>query len=337
MKTDHPVPVPVADGHRLATNSGTTAAPDHDHPHDHGPQTELRLKLALGLTIGILLLEVVGGLLSNSLALLADAGHVLTDAFALGLSWFALMQSRRPADAKRTFGYHRVSILAALLNAGSLLPISAFIIWEAVGRFQEPPHVEGGLMFGFAAVGLVANVLIGLTLHRAAGDNLNVQSAVLHVAGDALASVGVLIGALVIAATGWTAIDPLLSIGIALLVAFSGWRIVRETVRILLESVPRGMDIEAVVARMEALPGVRNVHDLHIWQIGHNIHALSCHVLIEDQLVSQSSQILATLNHLLEHEFRIGHSTIQAECAGCDPNARYCSLTPVGAPGAPAH
>jgi cobalt-zinc-cadmium efflux system protein len=327
MKTNsRPVVIPVATEH--------THEHGHEHAHSYGPEAEGRLRLALGLTLLILAVEVVGGFLANSLALLADAGHMLTDVFALGLSWFALVQSRRPADARRTFGYHRVSILAALLNAATLLPLSAFIIWEALGRFATPPEVEGGLMFWVALVGLVANVLIGLGLHGAAGENLNIQSATIHVLGDAVASAGVLVAAVVITLTGWTPIDPLLSIGIALLVAFSGWRVVRETVRILLESVPKDVDAAAVVARMRQVPGVLDVHDLHIWQIGSGIYALSCHVQIADQMVSQCSNILSQLNHLLEHEFRIGHSTIQPECAGCDPNSLYCSLTPIGTPGA---
>jgi cobalt-zinc-cadmium efflux system protein len=326
MKTEtHPIVVPAPAGH------------PHEQTHKHGPQVETRLKLAVGLTTLILLVEIVGGVLANSLALLADAGHMLADVFALGLSWFALVQARRPADARRTFGYHRVGILTALLNAASLLPISAWIIWEALGRFDTPPHVEGGLMFGVAAVGLVANAIIGLSLHGVARTNLNVRSALLHVLGDAASSGAVLIGAAIITFTGWTQIDPLLSIAIALLVALGGWRVARETVRILLESVPRDVDPTTVVRRMQAVPGVRDVHDLHIWQIGQDIYALSCHVLIDDQLVSQSAAILAELNHLLEHEFRIGHSTIQPECAGCDPNSLYCSLTPIGTPGAHTH
>ncbi len=307
---------------------------DHSHAHSHVPQTESKMRLALGLTVVILLVEVIGGLTANSLALLADAGHMLTDVFAVGLSWFALVQSRRPADARRTFGYHRVSILAALLNAATLLPISAFIIWEAVGRFGTPPVVESSIMFGVALVGLVANALIGLNLHGVASGNLNIQSAVIHVLGDAVASGGVLVAAIVIALTGWTPIDPLLSIGIALLVAFSGGRVVLDTVRILLESVPKDVDAAAVAVRMKAVPGVLDVHDLHIWQISQGLYALSCHVKIADQLVSQCSAVMAELNHVLEHDFRIGHSTIQPECAGCDPNTLYCSMTPIGTPGA---
>lgn len=329
MKTDsRPVLLPVATEHAHDHDH------DHGHDHSHAPQTEGKLRLALVLTILILAVEFGGGIMANSLALIADAGHMLTDVFALGLSWFALVQSRRPADARRTFGYHRVSILAALLNAATLLPLSGFIIWEAIGRFGSPPEVESTIMFGVALIGLVANTVIGLNLHSAGGDNLNIQSAVIHVLGDAVASGGVLIAAVVIGLTGWLPIDPILSIGIALLVAFSGWRVVRDTVRILLESVPQDVDAAAVVARMQAVPGVRDVHDLHIWQVGQGIYALSCHVQISDQLVSQCADILAELNHLLEHEFRIGHSTIQPECAGCDPNTLYCSLTPIGTPGA---
>lgn len=312
---------------------------DHDHDHEHttpnSGHPERKLGIALGLTALILVLEIVGGFMANSLALLADAAHMATDVFAVGLTWFAVAQSKRPADARRTFGYHRVGILAALLNAGSLLPISAFIIWEAIGRFSDPPEVQTGLMFGVAVVGLIANLLSGLTLHGIDTSNLNIRSAVIHVLGDALASAGVIVGAVIIAVTGWTPVDPILSILIALLVAVSGWRVVRETVRILLESAPKDIDVDDLVAHMQAVKGVENVHDLHIWQISQGINALSCHVRITDQLVSQSSEILANLNELLEHDFSIAHSTIQTECSGCDPNTRYCSLSPM--PTADAH
>ena len=330
MTTDHhPSALPLVTG---------PSAESERHSHQHTPAGAGRLQVALGLTVLILLVEVAGGWLANSLALLSDAAHMLTDLFALGLTWFALVQSRRPPDARRTFGYHRVSILAALLNAVSLVPIGAFIVWEAVGRLAHPPAVAGGLMFAVAAVGLVANLGIGLTLHGAAAQNLNIRSAVIHVLGDAVASLGVLVAASVIALTGWTPADPLLSIGIAVLVAVSGWQVVRETVRILLESVPRELSLATVAARMTSVAGVRDVHDLHIWQIGQGIYALSCHVLLDDQMVSQTAAILTTLNHVLEHEFHIAHSTIQPECAGCDPNRVYCSMSlPDGAhaPAAP--
>jgi cobalt-zinc-cadmium efflux system protein len=321
----------------MALKPQTANAPDieleHHHHTDDDAATERRLVIAVVLTTAIMLVEGAGGLLANSLSLLADAGHILTDIFALGMSWFALRQARRPADARRTFGYHRVGIVTALLNAASLIPISAFLIYEAVNRLFTPLHIESGIMLVVAAVGLVANLVIGLTLHGAGHGNLNIQSAVLHVAGDAAAAAGVLVGALIIAATGWTPIDPLLSILISVLIAASGWRLMRNTVRILLESVPSEIRTEEVVAAMLAVPGVQDVHDLHIWQIASGMYALSCHVLVNDQMLSQGSSIITTLNTLLADRFQIGHTTIQPECLNCDPNSLYCALAPT----MPAH
>jgi cobalt-zinc-cadmium efflux system protein len=289
-----------------------------------------KLVISLILTAAVVAVEAGGGLLSNSLALLADAGHVLADLFALAMSLGALRVARRPADARRTFGYHRVGILTALLNSATLLPLSAYLIYEAMGRFFAPEPIESGIMLGVAALGLVANLAIALLLRGEAHGNLNMESAFLHVAGDAAASAGVIIGGIIIAVTGWTAVDPILSIGISLLIAFSAWRLMRDTVRILLESVPSDVNTEEVVQTMMQVVGVQDVHDLHIWQLGTGIYALSCHVLIEDQLVSRSAAILGELNHLLQDRFHIGHSTIQPECAGCDPNSLYCVLTPTG-------
>jgi cobalt-zinc-cadmium efflux system protein len=321
----------------MAMQPQTANAPDtevaHHHHTDDDAATERRLVLAVVLTAAVLLAEAGGGLLANSLALLADAGHVFTDIFALGMSWFALRQARRPADSRRTFGYHRVGIVTALLNAAALIPISAFLVYEAISRLFTPEPIEGGIMLVVAAAGLVVNVVIGLTLHSHGHGNLNIQSAVLHVAGDAVASGGVLIGALIIATTGWTPIDPLLSILISILIAASGWRLMRNTVRILLESVPSEIRTEEVVAAMRAVPGVQDVHDLHIWQIASGMYALSCHVLVDDQMLSQGSSIITTLNTLLADRFHIGHTTIQPECLNCDPNSLFCALAPTQ----PAH
>jgi cobalt-zinc-cadmium efflux system protein len=308
--------------------TATIPTPVDEHEAAEQARIERRLLLAVLLTAAIVLVEGIGGFFANSLALLSDAGHVLTDLFALGMTWFALRQARRPADSRRTFGYHRVGILTALLNSASLIPIAAILIYEAVLRLFTPTEVESGIMLVVAAIGLGANLLISGTLHGVAHGNLNIQSAVIHIAGDAAAAAGVLVGALIIASTGWMPIDPLLSIAISLLIAFSGWRLLRETVRILLESVPADINLPEVVRAMLRVQGVRDVHDLHIWQVGPGIYALSCHVLIEDQLVSNSSHILTNLNQLLEERFHIGHSTIQPECAGCDPNSLYCVLRP---------
>jgi cobalt-zinc-cadmium efflux system protein len=304
------------------------AAVEHTHNHA-GEGAERRLWLSIALTLGIVLLEGVGGLFANSLALIADAGHVLTDAFALGMTLFTLRQARRPADERRTFGYHRVGIITALLNAASLIPISLFLIYEAVARLFAPTHIEPGIMLAVAAAGLVANLIITGVLHGASHGNLNVQSAALHIAGDAAAAGGVLVGAVVIGFTGWTAVDPLLSILISILIAFSGLRLLRETVRILLDSVPADIHLEDVVRVMGAVQGVRNVHDLHVWQIAPGIYALSCHLLLDDQLVSRSGRILAEVRRVLEDNFHIQHATLQPECSGCDAANLYCALTPV--------
>ena len=312
------------------------ASVPHRHAEDDA-RTERRLRLAIVLTLGIVAVEGLGGLLANSLALLSDAGHVLTDLFALGMTLFALRQARRPADAHRTFGYHRVGILAALLNSASLIPIAGVLIYEAGLRLATPAPVASGIMLGVAAAGLVANLLISGTLHGVAHGNLNIQSAAVHIAGDAAAAAGVLVGAVIITLTGWTTVDPLLSIAISLLIAVSGWRLLRETVRILLESVPANLSVPEVVHAMMRVRGVQDVHDLHIWQLSPGICALSCHVLIADQLVSESAGILQELNALLHDRFGIGHSTIQPECAGCAPNSLYCELIPVESAHSHAH
>ncbi|HUS13965.1 MAG TPA: cation diffusion facilitator family transporter [Chloroflexia bacterium] len=305
----------------------------HTHVHVHAaPAVERRLLVAVLVTAAIVLLEASGGLVAHSLALVADAGHVFADLFALGLTWFALRQARRPADARRTFGYHRVGILTALLNAASLLPISALLVYEGIVRLFTPVAVESGVMLGVAAVGLLANAGLGLTLHNVAGSNLNIRSAVIHLAGDAAAAGGVVVGAIIIALTGWTPIDPLLTIAISLMIAVSGWRLLRDTLRILLESVPTGISTDDVVRVMRSVPGVQDVHDLHIWSLASGINALSCHVLIADQSLSSWGGILAALNHKLDEAFQIGHSTIQPECADCDPKALYCVLVPAGEP-----
>ena len=300
----------------------------HRHAHDDA-RTERRLGIAVACTAAIVLVEGVGGFLANSLALLSDSGHVLADLFALGLTWFAIRQARRPADARRTFGYHRVGILTALLNSASLLPIAAVLIVESVQRLLHPSTVDSGVMIWVAAVGFVANLLITTTLHGVAHGNLNLQSAVVHIAGDAAAAAGVLLGAVLIGITGWQPIDPLLSIAISLLIAFSGFGLLRATVRILLESVPANLSVSEVVRTMMRVPGVQDVHDLHIWQISPGLSALSCHVLIKDQLVSNSAAILAEIEYVLKTQFGISHSTIQPECAGCDPSSLYCALQPV--------
>ena len=292
----------------------------HDHTHGMAKQT---LRLAFFLTLFILAAELVGGFLANSLALLSDAGHVLTDIFALGLAWFATAQAERPANAAKTFGYHRVGILAALVNALTLILVALAILWEAVQRFQHPEPIQPLVMFLSASIGIAVNLYIGFGLQKE-GDNLNVRAAALHVFGDVGASVGVIIAGVIILLTGWTAADPLLSVAIAGLIAVGAWRILRETTDILLEASPKGINMAALVADMKRVPGIQDVHDLHVWSITSGMNALSCHVLIADLPTSESASILRSLEAMLSENYRIEHSTIQCECHV--HHERYCSV-----------
>ncbi len=301
----------------------------HDHTHGMAKKT---LRLAFFLTLIILAAEVTGGLLSHSLALLSDAGHVLTDIFALGLAWFATAQTERPANASKTFGYHRVGILAALANAVTLILITIWILWEAISRFQHPEPVQPVVMFISAGIGIVVNLFIGFGLQKE-GDNLNVRAAALHVFGDVGASVGVIVAGVLILLTNWYPIDPILSVGIAALIAWGAWRILRETTDILLEAVPKEINLSELVRDMRRVEGVFDVHDLHVWCITSGMYALSCHTSIADLPLSQSSSILRALETMLQQSYQIGHTTIQFECHVhendyCSVNGLYCALQP---------
>jgi cobalt-zinc-cadmium efflux system protein len=299
----------------------------HDHTHGMAKQT---LRLAFFLTIIILVAELLGGLFANSLALLSDAGHVITDIFALGLAWFAAVQAERPANARKTFGYHRVGILAALANAVTLIVVAIVIVLEAIQRFQHPEPIQPLIMFASAGIGIAVNLLIGFGLRKESG-SLNVRAATLHVFGDIGASVGVVVAGIIILLTRWLPIDPILSIGIAILIAIGAVRILRETTDILLEAVPKDISMSRLVADMKHVKGVQDVHDLHVWSIASGMPSLSCHVLIDDLPPSGSSPILQSLNSLLSEQYHIDHSTIQFECnahegACCDTNGPYCCL-----------
>jgi cobalt-zinc-cadmium efflux system protein len=303
----------------------------HDHGHSMAKQT---LRLAFFLTLIIVAAEVIGGLLAHSLALLSDAGHALTDIFALGLAWFAMAQAERPANARKTFGYHRVGILAALINAITLILVAIWILYEAVQRFQHPEPIQPLFMFAAAGIGIAINLYIGFGLQKEK-ENLNARAAALHVFGDVGASLGVIVAALVILLTGWTPIDPILSVGIAVLIALGAWRIVGETTTILLEAVPRDIDMDMLVQDMKDTAGVQDVHDLHVWCIASGMYALSCHALITDQRTSESALILRSLETRLAEKYRIGHSTIQFECHAhqecyCSVEGLYCQMEATG-------
>jgi cobalt-zinc-cadmium efflux system protein len=274
------------------------------------------LRTALALTCVILVVEFAGGLISHSLALLSDAGHVLTDVFALGLAWFAVEQSKRPADKRRSYGYQRVSILAALVNSVTLIVIVIAIAYEAVRRLASPEPVQGGVVIVTALIGIAINAYVVFGL-RGETKSLNMRAAFLHVAGDIGASLGVVVAGVVILFTGWLYIDPILSLGIAALIAFGAWRIVRETVNLLLEGTPPDIDLSAVTAEIDRTDKVVSLHDLHVWALSSEDTALSVHVVVGDCPLGDAEHLVRDLEQRLCARFDIGHTTIQVE--SCHP------------------
>jgi cobalt-zinc-cadmium efflux system protein len=286
------------------------------HHHD---LTGRALRQAFLLTALILVVETGAGLLCHSLALLADAGHILTDVVALGLAWFAVLQANRPADAQRTYGYHRVGILAAMANGAALILIVVVVAYEAARRFAHPEPVNGGLVIVSALVAVAVNTFIAVRL-RGNERNLNVRAALLHVLGDLAASIGVIVAGVVILLTGWLYADPIVSLGITALIAFSAIRIVLDTMNVLLEGVPGGIELEAVRRTIAAAPGVNSVHDLHVWSLSGEEIALSCHVVVAEELLAADSEhLVRQVEASICGKFGIGHTTIQVEaCHPCD-------------------
>ena len=290
-------------------------ADHHDHAHHSGHahvhSTNRRaIGLAAALTGVFMLVEVVGGLVSGSLALIADAGHMLTDFAALVLAWWALVLSGRPADGTRTYGFDRVSVLAAFVNGLSLFVIAGWITVEAVERLRSPGEIMGGLMLGVAVAGLCVNIAAFWILTRGDSENLNVRAAALHVAGDLLGSVAAIVAAVVIIATGWTPIDPLLSVLVALIILRSAWAVVRDAGHILLEGTPRGFDRDAVAARIaDTVDGVERVHHMHAWSITQERPMVTLEVDIRD--TSDASRIRTEIKALLREDYGVDHATVE--------------------------
>jgi cobalt-zinc-cadmium efflux system protein len=292
----------------------------HVHSHGAGGPTRV-LKISLAVTLAYIVLLVVAGVRAHSLALLSEAGHNLSDFLALALSLVAVYFQSRPANSRKTYGYQRAGVLAALVNAGSLVLVSCFIFYEAFKRLQHPEHVQASVMMWVAAAGVVMNGMIALLLYRSAGNSggdVNIRSALLHEVGDTLSTAAVIVGGWAIMVTGNYWIDSALSVGIAALILWSGFGIVRETLNILLEGTPRGMKLEKIEAAMRSIEGVNDVHDLHVWSIGSETHALSCHIAIADIPLSVSERILRDVKECLHHDFRIDHTTIQFEHVVCE-------------------
>ncbi len=275
------------------------------------------LKITLFLVLIIMVAEALGGFFSNSLALLSDAGHMLTDALALGLSLLAMNLARRPATPTKTFGYLRAEIMAALANGIVLLLISAVIFYEAYLRFQTEATVKSPLMLIVAGIGLVANIIGLYLLRRGSKKSINIRAAFWHIIGDTMSSVGVIIAGIIIQITGWTIADPILAIVIGVVILWGAVRIVKESVDILLESVPPHVEMEKVIVAAKRVTGVEDMHEIHIWTITSGVYALSAHLKITDQKVSQSADILTLVNKILASEFNITHTTLQLECYNC--------------------
>ncbi len=306
--------------------------PDHEH-HGHGPDDSKSraLAIALGITLAFLIVEVIGGVLTGSLALLADAGHMATDVAALALALFAGWLARRPATPERSFGYRRAEVLAALVNGATLVAISLYIFWEAFRRIGEPPEVDSGPMLAIAVAGLAANAASAWVLARGGGHqhDLNTRGAFLHVIGDMLGSVGAIAAALIMLATGWYLADPILSAGIGLLILWSSWRLLRESVDVLLEATPAHIDPVAVRRAMTTVPGVTGVHDLHIWTVTSGLVALSAHVECERD--RGWNDLLVDLAARLRDQFGIVHVTLQPEMGSLPAALAQCTLdTPEG-------
>lgn len=295
------------------------------HSHDHGATlTGRRLALAILITLLFVLGEAVTGYRSRSLALLSDAGHNFADALALIFSWYGIWIARKPSNAQRTFGYHRVGILAALVNAVSLVVIALLIFWEAAGRLRYPEPVESTPMIVVALIAITMNLILSRWLQSASRHDLNVRSAYLHLLGDAVSAAGVVVAGVLVAFTGAAIADPLVSILIGVLILLSSWGILKEAVNILLEAIPKGMDMVAVEQAIAGVHGVRAVHDLHVWTVGAGMVCASCHIMVDEQSVRSGENVLRAVTEELRHTFAVSHTTIQVEVAGCDPNDMYC-------------
>ena len=298
----------------------------HSHGHSHVPPNVSggTMGAAVALTLLFVLIEAVSGWLAHSLALLSDAGHNLADAAALGFSWYALWIANKPSHQGMTFGYHRVGVFAALTNAVSLVLIAVFIGWEAIARIRAPEIANGPVMIVVAVAAIIVNLTIGLWLHKGAKDDLNIRSAYLHMAGDAVSALGVVIAGALVATMHLPLADPVVSLLIAGLILYTSYGVLRESATVLLEGTPAGMDMPAVIAAIKSVGGVLDVHDLHVWMVGPGVVACSCHILVAEQSIRDGQQVLRAVVHDIEHRFHITHTTVQVEVEGCDANDMYC-------------
>lgn len=290
--------------------------------------TGRRLLTALVITLAFVGIEAAAGFMSNSLALLTDAAHNITDVLALGLSWQAIRLAARPASSGKTYGYHRAGILIALLNSTTLVVIALGIFYEGITRLISPPHVQEMTLIGVGAVAFVVNLGTALIVRGGSQNDINVRSAFIHLASDAVSTLGAIVAGIVIHFTGWVVLDAVVSLLIGGLIVWNGWKIIGETVEILMENTPREINMNALVDDIAHVEGVRGVHDIHAWSITQEMRAFSAHVLTDDIPISVGARIQNAINEVLVHRYGIAHATLQLECEGCQPDELYCCLEP---------
>ncbi|HEX9837896.1 MAG TPA: cation diffusion facilitator family transporter [Anaerolineales bacterium] len=298
----------------------------HSHLREAAKQTTARLALSLFLTMAFVIIEAGAGLFANSLALLTDAAHNLTDVIALGLTWFAVRITAQPANAQKTYGYHRAGILVALLNSTTLVLISLGIFYEAYQRFKTPPEVQSGILIGVGLIAVLINLVTALLVHRGSQNDLNLRSAFVHLMGDVLSTVGAVIAGVIIYFTDANWLDPFVSVLIGFLILYNAWGILRDATDILLESTPRDVDIKTMVKDIVQVEGVLGVHDLHVWSLTQNLRTMSAHILTDDLPISTGVNIQRQINEIVFHRYNIAHATLQLECIDCLPNSLYCDL-----------
>jgi len=298
----------------------------HSHLNEAAHQSTKRLSISLILTLAFVFIEAAAGIFSNSLALLTDAAHNLTDVIALALSWFAIRITTRPANERKTYGYHRVGILVALINSTTLVVISLGIFYEAWHRFISPPEVQSSILIGVGLLAVVINIVTAMLVHKGSDSDLNLRSAFVHLMGDVLSTIGAVIAGVIIYFTDANWLDPLVSVLIGFLILYNAWDILRDAVDILLEAKPRDIDTEKLVEDVMSVEGVLGIHDLHIWSLTQNLRTMSAHVLTNDMSIGDGAGIQHQINEIVYHRYNIAHATLQLECVGCLPDSLYCDL-----------
>jgi cobalt-zinc-cadmium efflux system protein len=302
----------------------------HSHSHSHfgdiAKQATSRLALSLALTLIFVFIEAIAGIIGNSLALLTDAAHNLTDVIALGLSWYAIRLTAQPSNARNTYGYHRAGILVALINSTTLVVISLGIFYEAWRRFTNPPEVQSGILIAVGLIAVTINLVTALLVRKGSEHDLNIRSTFLHLMGDVFSTVGAVIAGVIIYFTNANWLDPLVSVLIGFLILYNAWGILRDTMDILLEATPRDINTSKLVQDVMQVKGVLGVHDLHVWSLTQNLRTMSAHILTDDLHISAGAEIQRGINEIVYHGYNISHATLQLECVDCLPDSLYCDL-----------